>query len=143
MSYVQLVYDIQDILLTKQILALSPAAQKKTSLTALHGADILLGGHDHLYYVAKGVMSWKDFDITKDVLGTENDHGDILIVKSGCDFWDLSELTLELDSTPPGSMWKKVTKSVIGRFHSSTQASVLLTVIFREMTFDKTWFKVL
>jgi 5'-nucleotidase len=115
----QLVYDIQDISLAKNLLALSPAAQKKIPIAALHGADILLGGHDHLYYVAKGVTSWQDFDITKDVLGAEDDNGDILVVKSGCDFRDLSEMTLELDSTPPGSVRNKVIKSALGMFHSS------------------------
>lgn len=76
--------------------------------------DILLGGHDHLYYAAKGVTSWDGFDTTKDCLGAENDHGDILVVKSGSDFRDLSEMTLELEPTPPGSVRKMVIKSING-----------------------------
>ncbi len=80
----------------------------------MHGADIIFGGHDHLYYISKGVTSWEGFDPNQDVLGAEEDHGDILVVKSGTDFRDLSELTLELADTPVGSIRKKVIRTIRG-----------------------------
>jgi hypothetical protein len=61
------------------------------------------------------VTSWQNYDITQEVLGAESDHGDTLIVKSGTDFRDLSELTLELEDTPPGSVRKKVISSIDGK----------------------------
>ena len=80
-----------------------------------HGVDILLGGHDHLYYVSRGVTSWQNYDLTQEVLGAENDHGDVLVVKSGTDFRDLSELTLELEEAPLGSVRRKVIKTISGK----------------------------
>jgi 2',3'-cyclic-nucleotide 2'-phosphodiesterase (5'-nucleotidase family) len=80
----------------------------------LHGVDLLLGGHDHLYYVSKGVTAWEDFDVTKTVLGAEGDLGDVLVIKSGTDFRDLSEFTLELDDTPSMSVRRKVIKGIRG-----------------------------
>lgn len=77
--------------------------------------DILLGGHDHLYYVSKGATSWEDYDVKQEVLGAENDKGDVLLVKSGTDFRDLSEFTLELEDTPSGSVRRKTIKSITGR----------------------------
>jgi hypothetical protein len=75
----------------------------------------LLGGHDHLYYASKGVSSWQNYDATQEVLGAENDHGDVLVVKSGTDFRDLSEFTLELEDAPPGSVRRKVIKNINGK----------------------------
>jgi hypothetical protein len=106
---------IQDISLAQALLSLSPSAQREKSIFASQGADILLGGHDHLYYVSKGVTSWQNYDLTQDVLGAEHDHGDILVVKSGTDFRDLSEFTLDLEDTPPGSVRRKVIKSINGK----------------------------
>jgi 2',3'-cyclic-nucleotide 2'-phosphodiesterase (5'-nucleotidase family) len=105
----------KDIVLARALLALSPSAQCDIDVSSSHGVDILLGGHDHLYYASKGISSWKNYDITQEVLGAENDHGDVLIVKSGTDFRDLSEITLELEDTPPGSIRRKVIKSINGK----------------------------
>jgi hypothetical protein len=55
----------------------------------------------------------------QDVLGAENDFGDVLVLKSGSDFRDLSEFTLELEDTPPGSVRKKIIKRITGRLHPS------------------------
>jgi len=104
----------QDISLAKHLHALSPAAQRETSIVSSHGVDLLLGGHDHLYYISKGVTSWNNFDLNREVLGAEDDHGDVLVIKSGNDFRDLSEFTIELESTPPGSVRKQVIKSISG-----------------------------
>lgn len=81
--------------------------------------DLILGGHDHLYYISKGVTSWEGYDVNTEVLGAENDHGDILVVKSGTDFRDLSEITLELEDTPSGSIRRKLIRSIRGEFCSS------------------------
>ena len=82
----------------------------------MHGADIVFGGHDHLYYISKGVTSWENHDINQDVLGGEEDHGDVLVVKSGTDFRDLSECTLELADTPDGSVRRKVIREIRGQY---------------------------
>lgn len=79
-----------------------------------HGADILLGGHDHLYFVSKGTDKWDGHDKSREILGAENDKGDVLVIKSGCDFRNLSEFTLELEDTPEGSFRRKVIKRVTG-----------------------------
>ena len=58
---------------------------------------------------------WEDFDVTEEVLGAEDDHGDVLVVKSGTDWRDLSELALEFESTPQGSVRRKVIKRITGK----------------------------
>ena len=50
------------------------------------------------------------------MLGAERDEGDVLIVKSGTDFRDLSEFTLTLEDTPPGSIRRKVIKEIRGAY---------------------------
>lgn len=104
----------QDIQLAKDLLASSPSAQNSHSIAGEHGADIILGGHDHLYFISKGVTAWEVYDVSKPSIGAEGDNGDILVVKSGTDFRELSELTLELTDTPPGSVRKKIIKAVHG-----------------------------
>lgn len=105
---------LQDIKLAKDLLASSPSAQQTCSIVGEHGVDILLGGHDHLYFVSKGVTTWDGYDTSKPSIGSERDNGDILVVKSGTDFRELSELTLELEDSPPGSIRKKVVKAIYG-----------------------------
>ncbi|KAH0830270.1 Metallo-dependent phosphatase-like protein [Lanmaoa asiatica] len=106
-----------DIQLAKDLLASSPSAQKTHSIAGEHGVDIILGGHDHLYFVSKGVTTWEGYDVSKPSIGSEGDDGDILIVKSGTDFRELSELTLELKDSPPGSVRNKVIIAVYGKHH--------------------------
>ncbi|KAF8556890.1 Metallo-dependent phosphatase [Imleria badia] len=106
-----------DIQLAKDLLASSPSAQKTHTIAGEHGIDIILGGHDHVYFVSKGVTTWEGYDVSKPSIGAEGDHGDILVVKSGTDFRELSELTLVLEDTPPGSVRKKVIKAVHGKHH--------------------------
>ena len=111
-SLIVVVY--QDIQLAKTVNALSPSSQTEAFADA-HGADIILGGHDHLYYISKGVTSWEGYDINQEVLGGEQDKGDVLIVKSGTDFRDLSEFRIALEDTPAGSVRRKIIRSVKGR----------------------------
>ncbi|EIW60617.1 Metallo-dependent phosphatase [Trametes versicolor FP-101664 SS1] len=112
-----------DIKLAKSINALSPSAQESQSIENIHGADIIFGGHDHLYYVSRGVTSWEGYDLDQEVLGGEEDHGDVLVVKSGTDFRDLSEIALELADTPEGSIRRKVIKTIRGKHHETKPGS--------------------
>lgn len=107
---------LQDIILAKGLYALSPEGQQNCSqpFVSTHGVDIVLGGHDHLYYVSRGVTSWEGYDTSQEALGAEHDQRDILVVKSGTDFRDLSEFELELEDTPEGSIRKKIIKSIKG-----------------------------
>lgn len=76
---------------------------------------MILGGHDHLYFVGKGVDSWENYDLTTKVLGGEDDEGDVLIVKSGTDFRDLSELVLDIeDVTDEGAVRNKAIRKITG-----------------------------
>lgn len=77
--------------------------------------DIIFGGHDHLYFVGRGVDKWDDYDLSRRVLGAEDDMGDALVVKSGTDFRELSEILLELKDTPKGSIRKKLISRVTGK----------------------------
>jgi len=65
--------------------------------------------------VSRGVSSWQNYDLTQEVLGAENDHGDVLVVKSGTDFRDLSELTLEFGRSATRQCEKKIIKTINGK----------------------------
>ncbi|TFY65463.1 hypothetical protein EVG20_g5580 [Dentipellis fragilis] len=106
-----------DIRLAKGLLALTPSAQKTHSIENEHGIDIILGGHDHLYFVGRGVDAWEDYDLSHKVLGAEQDVGDVVIVKSGTDFRDLSEIVLGIEDTAAGSVRTKVIKRITGKRH--------------------------
>ena len=112
---IYLTSSLQDIILAKDLFAFSPLAQKTTSIASQHGVDLILGGHDHIYFASQGVTSWEIFDVNEKVLGAESDNGDILVIKSGSDFRDLSEINLKLASTPNGSVRKKVISEISGQ----------------------------
>lgn len=116
--------------MAKALNAHSPDVQDPKQTACLHGVDLILGGHDHLYYISKGVTSWEGYDIHEEVLGAEKDEGDILIVKSGTDFRDLSEITLEVEDTPEGSIRTKVIKSIRGKSCNAV-SDFLLTFLGR------------
>src|SRR5271169_4280177 len=105
---------VKDILLAKDLLALSPSGQKENSIASQHGVDLILGGHDHVYFVGRGVSSWDNFNVSENVLGAELDNGDVLVIKSGSDFRDLSAINIVLESTPKGSVRKKIVTSITG-----------------------------
>ncbi|PVF93825.1 Metallo-dependent phosphatase [Serendipita vermifera] len=93
-------------------------ARAGDSVVNEHGCDILLGGHDHFYYVSKvnpdpSSNPWTGYDIHKPFLGAEKDDG-VLLIKSGTDFRDLSEIKLELKDSPEGSIRKKYISSIQG-----------------------------
>lgn len=73
-----------------------------------------MGGHDHDYWMSKGVAQWDGHGIQPPQKDVEDDEGDTLIVKSGTNFQDLSELFLELKDNPPGSVRNKVIQKITG-----------------------------
>jgi len=104
----------QDITLARDLFALSTTSPDYTTLASQHGADILLGGHDHHYWVSKDVSSWDGYDLGIVDENAKDDRGDVLVLKSGTDFQDLTELTLTLKDAPPGSVRRKIISSTIG-----------------------------
>ena len=76
-----------------------------------------------MYWISKGVTAWKNYDLNSPQPDAADDKGDVLVVKSGTDFQDLSEIVLTLQDTPPGSIRKKIIKEMKGEFNliSSTQ----------------------
>lgn len=38
------------------------------------GVDLLLGGHDHIYYLGKGVNEWEGWERPESIPGTEEDE---------------------------------------------------------------------
>jgi 5'-nucleotidase len=40
-----------------------------------HGVDLLVGGHDHIYYIGKGAKSWDGFAGDRHGHGMEADKG--------------------------------------------------------------------
>ncbi|KAF7973046.1 hypothetical protein HWV62_16334 [Athelia sp. TMB] len=117
-----------DLTLARELNALAPAAQdaldeaaKSSSTTEpfcqTHGLDIIFGGHDHFYYVSKGISTW---DNRHGESGRENEGEGVLVVKSGTNFYDLSDLTLDLEDTPEGSIRRKVIRGIKGE-HIATK----------------------
>ena len=89
---------------------------------------MLLGGHDHFYFASKGVTSWENYDVNKRCLGSEGDKGDILVIKSGTDFRDLTSIELELEDVPEtvdGAVRRKLVKSIKGTEFENRFAIVL------------------
>ena len=104
--------------MARELLALSPEHIPSSQIIFTHGVDILLGGHDHFYFASKGVTSWENYDVNQECLGSEGDKGDILVVKSGTDFRDLTSIDLELvdvqAETTNGAVRRKLIKSIKG-----------------------------
>ncbi|KAL4266750.1 5'-nucleotidase family protein [Pleurotus pulmonarius] len=126
-----------DIKLARALFALSPTAQAATDITSKHGVDLLLGGHDHVYWVSKGVTKWDGYDLSGIQLDAAADQGDVLVVKSGTDFQDISEVILELKDTPAGSIRKKVIQEISGKRHvtrgDTAEDQALKTIFDREL----------
>ncbi|KAL5511406.1 hypothetical protein ACEPAH_4622 [Sanghuangporus vaninii] len=110
-----------DVSLAKSVNAFSPTHQP-ADFASRQGADLILGGHDHVYYASRGVTSWEGYDLNQEVLGAEEDH-DVLVIKSGTDFRELGEIVLELQDAPEGSVRRKIIKSVKGKRHETKPGS--------------------
>ncbi|TFK22412.1 Metallo-dependent phosphatase [Coprinopsis marcescibilis] len=124
-----------DIKLARELGALSPTAQATRNIASEHGVDILLGGHDHVYWISKGVGKWEGYDLETKLPDATGDQGDVLVVKSGTDFQDLSEVVLTLEDTPPGSIRKKVITGIQGKRHvtrGNTPVNVAMKKVYDE-----------
>ena len=62
---------------------------------AQHGVDLILGGHDHVYYIGRGADTFSGDSFDQKIPGSEDDNNSF-IIKSGTDFHDLSEVKLTL-----------------------------------------------
>ena len=63
------------------------------------------------------MKSWEGYDLDQECLGSEGDKGDVLIVKSGTDFRELTSIDLELEDVPEtteGAVRRKLIKSITG-----------------------------
>ncbi|KAF8145139.1 Metallo-dependent phosphatase-like protein, partial [Mycena galopus ATCC 62051] len=108
-----------DITLAQALFALSPTAQAKTNIASEHGVDLLLGGHDHVYWISKGVTEWEGYDVQSESpqADAKADQGDVLVVKSGTDFQDISEVIITLKDAPAGSVRRKLIQELKGKRH--------------------------
>ena len=79
------------------------------------------------------MTSWEDYDVNKPCLGSEGDQGDVLVIKSGTDFRDLTSIEVELEDVPEttdGAVRRKLVKSIKGMeleklFCESTEVQLL------------------
>ncbi|KAF8701381.1 Metallo-dependent phosphatase, partial [Rhizoctonia solani] len=107
----------EDIELAKQASVFAASSKRGDGLEHIPGIDIIFGGHDHHYWVSNGVpveglqpeLSEKEKSESKDTL----------IVKSGTDFQDLSEVMIQVEERPNGTERKYVVTSVKGKYRVS------------------------
>ncbi|CEL60051.1 Trifunctional nucleotide phosphoesterase protein YfkN OS=Bacillus subtilis (strain 168) GN=yfkN PE=1 SV=1 [Rhizoctonia solani AG-1 IB] len=96
----------------------------KGTLEDEHGVDLILGGHNHEYFVGKGISKESVVDpVDVNFKGPLPDDDGLLIIKSGTDFQDLSEVTIEVENKQDGQVRKKVVKSVKVVRHHRPRAS--------------------
>ncbi|WWC64228.1 uncharacterized protein I303_106837 [Kwoniella dejecticola CBS 10117] len=79
-----------------------------------HGVDLLIGGHDHIYYIGKGHTSWEGYSGRHDAPGTTEDKG-VRLIKSGTDFRDLTSAELVLTPTKEGSVRRHLITELKGK----------------------------
>ncbi|KAF8666177.1 Metallo-dependent phosphatase [Rhizoctonia solani] len=107
----------EDIELAKQASVFAASSKRGDGLEHIPGIDIIFGGHDHHYWVSNGVpveglqpeLSEKEKSESKDTL----------IVKSGTNFQDLSEVMIQVEERPNGTERKYVVTSVKGEYSVS------------------------
>ncbi|KAI8322095.1 Metallo-dependent phosphatase, partial [Martensiomyces pterosporus] len=75
--------------------------------------DLVLSGHDHFYYLGSGVDEFADPDQSLLPAGATGRR----LIKSGTDFRDLSEISLELDRSDPSRV---LVKKVVVERHRVT-----------------------
>lgn len=93
-----------------------------------HGVDLLLGGHDHLYYVGHAVSSYEGQPYEHSMDGTQADRN-AMLVKSGTDFHDLSELQLELSAPHTGAVRRRTIEALHVRRHSTAPSDPALPAL--------------
>ena len=63
------------------------------------------------------MTSWENYDVNQEWLGSEGDEGNVLVIKSGTDFRDLTSIDLEFENvseTANGAVRRKLIKSIRG-----------------------------
>ncbi|WWC73295.1 uncharacterized protein I206_107262 [Kwoniella pini CBS 10737] len=90
------------------------AVANKDGVENEHGVDLLIGGHDHIYYIGKGNTSWEGYSGRHDAPGTTEDKG-VRLIKSGTDFRDLTSAVLELTPTREGSIRRHIITDLKGK----------------------------
>ncbi|ORY29141.1 hypothetical protein BCR39DRAFT_532806 [Naematelia encephala] len=101
-----------DIRLANQL-----GAVQKDGMETQHGVDLLIGGHDHMYYIGKGATAWEGFAGNRTAEYLEEDQG-VRLIKSGTDFRDLSSATLTLSPPHPKSAVRRRTiQHLKGKHH--------------------------
>lgn len=50
-------------------------ARPDSKSASQHGVDVIFGGHDHMYYIGRGIKEWEGYDFDKQQLGAEEDDG--------------------------------------------------------------------
>ncbi|KAG9121054.1 hypothetical protein FRC07_003156 [Ceratobasidium sp. 392] len=88
--------------------------------------DIIFGGHNHNYYLGNGVKlvgESTDAQEVKPYRSCDNGDKDLLIIKSGTDFYDLSKVEITVDTIATGSsetpepVWNKlITEVMVTRY---------------------------
>ncbi|CAE6368073.1 unnamed protein product [Rhizoctonia solani] len=117
----------QDVALGSKTLAYTKdrfheLSEKKQELKMVSGIDLIFGGHNHDYFIGSGVnhvyVTGPPNDLPNKWDRLWEDHG-LLIVKSGTDFNDLSEVLVELEVSNGVDLKRKVVvKSVnVTRHH--------------------------
>ncbi|KAG8741980.1 hypothetical protein FRC10_002138 [Ceratobasidium sp. 414] len=96
----------EDIELAKELYAYP--SSKDPRLDERPGIDAVFGGHDHSYFLGEGVEAEDRGEHLKPLDGDDG----LLIVKSGADFNDLSEVVIELEHRPEGTQRQVVVKSL-------------------------------
>lgn len=90
---------------------------RKDSSDDEHGVDLVLGGHDHTYYIGSGVDEYEGEDWKTDLPGQDKDK-DCMLVKSGTDFHDLSEISLEISDAKEGAVRRRRIVGAKGKLSS-------------------------
>ncbi|KAH7335886.1 Metallo-dependent phosphatase-like protein [Rhizoctonia solani] len=86
---------------------------KKPNLMHLEGVDAIFGGHNHEYFLGNGVKLQEGSQLPKDQSKDIHELDDgLLIVKSGYDFRDLSQVKLKLVKQPKDARRKYVIQSL-------------------------------
>ena len=86
-----------------------------------NGVDLILGGHDHEYYIGRGIESYEGSDFDTEMPGSENDENSF-IIKSGTDFHDLSAVEITLSEPhPPTAVRRRTIDHVKGMYNVLTR----------------------
>ncbi|KAJ1300513.1 hypothetical protein OPQ81_005326 [Rhizoctonia solani] len=96
---------------------------KRPGLEHMEGVDAIFGGHNHKYFLGRGVELQNEGDTLRPKNKEKDDDG-LLIVKSGYDFKDFSEVTLELEEKPDGKCRKYVIKSLKVERHNMPNITI-------------------